>query len=188
MSIGTLPIYKVDGHRRSIYVYMLTCRDDGGPHYIKFGHSIRPGIRISELMVGCPVPGQTYSFMLVDSDQKALYLEKALHFKFAGRRTKGEWFKFFLDDPAEFAELDAGIRACVATLKVQNPVWTRIDLKKWSEADKQRKAIWAAKKIENAKKFARRQRILAEERRAEKEAKARKFQILLDNLDKEEAA
>lgn len=127
------------------------------------------------MMVGCPVPGLTYSFMLVDSDTKALCLEKGLHLRFAARRTKGEWFKFHLDDPAEFAELDRGVRECVATQRVHEPVWTRIDLKKWSEADKRRKAIWAAKRIENMKKYARRERLLAIERRARRAATTIKF-------------
>lgn len=154
---------------------MLTCRDEDGPHYIKFGHSCRPGERVSELMVGCPVPGLTFSFILVDSDTKALYLEKGLHYKFAARRTKGEWFKFHLDDPGEFAALDQGVRECVATQRVHDPLWTRIDLKKWSEADKRRKAIWAARRIESAKRFRRRERILAVERRAARAARTIKF-------------
>lgn len=175
LSVNRLPIFKEDGHIRNTYCYILICRDGGGPHYLKFGHTIIPGTRIHQLMTGCPIPGVEYRFMLVDSDPKAYKLERALHEAFRARRTRGEWFKFNLDSEADRQELELKTAFCIRELEVHYPVWTRIDLPAWAAQNKIRCAIWRKKFAANRLKMGRRARLMAEENRARRAARTIKF-------------
>lgn len=70
------------------YLYLLKC----GEHY-KIGFSNTPKRRLKQFRTGSPLP-----VLLVHTIKTAFYrqIEQQLHYKFAKKRVRGEWFT--LDD------------------------------------------------------------------------------------------
>lgn len=73
-----------------------------GESYYKIGYSEDPAKRIAVMNTKAPFP--LYTIFLIPTEDKYA-CEKALHARFANRRTQGEWFALTPDDLAEIRML-----------------------------------------------------------------------------------
>ncbi len=102
MSIGNLGLYRKDGRIRGSFVYMLLCRDDGGPIYFKVGITDNLYVRMQALRRGCPVTPRYFHSFEVPHRRYALGVERALHKALNRWRAHGEWFKVLMTEKDEF--------------------------------------------------------------------------------------
>ena len=81
------------------YLYLLQC----GEHY-KIGFSQTPRKRLRQLRTGSPHP-----IIVVHELRTAFYrqIEKKLHYKFADKRGRGEWFKLEPEDVQHIKSLNS---------------------------------------------------------------------------------
>jgi hypothetical protein len=152
MGIGRLPIYKQDGTLRTHFVYMLMCRDESGPTYIKFGFTKDIGKRLTQLRVGCPLPARIFATVEVYSHVKAKALETELHRVFADRRTSGEWFRF--DIEADKAVFNDGWRGAFNKYLKPGTSWQKIEIARLDAHNKQHAAIMAKVTRKRRRKWA----------------------------------
>jgi|SRR6185437_13811946 len=88
------------------YIYFLSCRgEEDNVVYIKIGLSEFPLERMKALVNGCPLEPLTFGTVHVYSRDLAKKIERALHLLFKTWRTRGEWFKFALEDKHKFNHL-----------------------------------------------------------------------------------
>ena len=105
MTIGAYSPFGVDGRIRGSYVYMLLCRDDDGPAYIKIGVSDSPLQRFQHLCCNCGVTPRVFSVVNLRTRKAAFSLERNLLKKYALWKTKGEWIKVEVSDKKQFNEI-----------------------------------------------------------------------------------
>lgn len=142
MSVGVLPVFNTDGALRQGYVYLLVCKDADGPRYMKIGHTINPGSRLSQLLTGCPIPPKSFAVCPVGFIHSgcAAKVEKSLHKAFKHRLVRGEWFLIDTESQEDRELFHATFnKACFGT---ERGVWSHISIDKWQAAQKARKAYW----------------------------------------------
>lgn len=145
MSSGTLPWFKTDGTLRRDYIYLLVCKDDDGPRYVKIGHSANPGLRLSQLLVGCPITPRSFAICPVGYHHSNMVakVESALHRAFKDRKARGEWFLIDTTSAEDRNLFHLTFNTACRDLKAERGVWSKISVKKHLEAQKARKAYWA---------------------------------------------
>ena len=92
-------------------IYALICRDEvvAGPHYVKVGRSGDVGGRLSDLIIGSPLPWLEHLVIHLVPHVRAEAVERGILRMFKARKSRGEWFRFTLDDPADAAVLREGL-------------------------------------------------------------------------------
>lgn len=142
--MSRLPFFRDDGSMRYSYLYLLECRDDGGPTYVKIGVTMNPGSRLSGILVGCPIKARSFAIREVGWRDVARKIERNLHRAFEDRRVQGEWFKIDLTSPEDKAIFHDALAQAIHDHKGhKNGVWSTISVPKYQELERQRRARWA---------------------------------------------
>jgi hypothetical protein len=121
------PLY-FGGRLIGCYTYMMLCEDGDNVH-IKIGMSQEPQKRALTIYNNSPLIIEWMALVDMQSRERALNLERALHHALAKWRTNGEWFKFPRADKAEFNRLQQE-----ALQKYQSPSrrlrWGKINVRR----------------------------------------------------------
>lgn len=115
------------------YVYALICQDDEGPLYIKFGRTRNLQQRLTALRVTSPIPARYFAYVEARGKYSQGNIEKALHSRFAPRRTSGEWFKFDAKSVEDKRDFNDGSIEVFASFLGQNATWNKISTKALDE-------------------------------------------------------
>ena len=132
--------FNCDGRIRGSYVYLLLCRDDDGPIYVKTGISDSPLRRFSQLSNVCAVTPRRFMFVGVRSRVAAKKLERDLLDAFSKWKTKGEWAKLTTADKATFNKCWQDVFAAHAE-KHWPLSWTQIPACNLIEATRRRRYL-----------------------------------------------
>jgi T5orf172 domain len=103
-------------------VYALCCEDTEGAFLVKIGISSSPYRRFNALSTGLPYTG-VMLWMAVGYREAAQAIEGAAHKCLKDRRTRGEWFRFGLD---EKNRLHGTLRRLVRARASRTLKWNRI--------------------------------------------------------------
>jgi len=76
------------------FVYAFVTQDIRGIRFAKLGRSIDPTVRRADISCGCPIPIEFLLLMRTPDVALAKQVEAALHVRFAGQHSSGEWFTF----------------------------------------------------------------------------------------------
>lgn len=155
MSAGTLPWFREDGTLRRTYVYLLLCKDDDGPRYIKIGHTINPGSRLSQLLVGCPIKPISFAICPVGfiHTSSAQRIERELHLAFSDRKARGEWFRIDTTSPEDKERFNKTFQVACAKHGSDVGQWSRISVAKFCSMQAQRRAFWVRQNKAKQKRF-----------------------------------
>lgn len=145
MSVGTLPWFREDGTLRRSYVYLLVCKDGDGPRYMKIGHSCNPGVRLSQLLVGCPIPPKSFAVCPVGYHHagKASKVESALHKAFKDRQIRGEWYQIDTTSAEDRELFHLTFNTACLKEKAERGVWSKVSIPNFIASQQARKAYWA---------------------------------------------
>jgi hypothetical protein len=93
----------LDGREFGHYVYFLvSCAESDDFVYLKIGQTIDPVSRARAIVQGSPLEPLSFHYVRLWSVESARELEKILLTEFAKWSTRGEWFKFSIEDKTEF--------------------------------------------------------------------------------------
>ena len=85
------------------YVYMLLCQSgEDDAVYLKIGQSSSPTKRLQDLIYGCGLKAEVFSFTDVGYCHRAKQLENALLLACKPWQTRGEWFRIPLAEKQTF--------------------------------------------------------------------------------------
>ena len=139
MSVVT---YLKNGLYPGHFVYAVLCQDgDDGPLYIKFGRTHRLHTRLNEVAQGSPIPAKWLAFVEVP-EFKVKAVEKALHMRFALRKTRGEWFKFDAKSKDDVREFNDGSNEVFRTT-LKNPAgWNKVKASSLASYSKHKQSVY----------------------------------------------
>lgn len=138
------------------FVYIILCRDGGGPLYAKVGYSIKPRSRVAKIIGESPIPAQKILIFATETDGAASRLETAIHHHYDGCRTRGEWFRFDLNDKGHKALFNEGLQIAIQSDPDHERKWFNLSIDYWDRAVRKNKRAWdenhaALKRIQRAK-------------------------------------
>jgi len=140
-----MSIFSVDASLSDSFVYALLCQDRGSDTvYIKFGMSSDVGNRITALRTASPIPARYFCVLRVRNSRMARRIEKALHMRFADRRSSGEWFRFVLADKTDKKEFNEGCSQVFTEFDLYSHSnwWDKISMKRFDEHNKAARAAF----------------------------------------------
>lgn len=160
--------YYLDNYdKRPYFVYSMLCQDGCGPLYVKFGITRRLHNRLCELRQGSPIPAKYFAYIEVKNRNIQRETEKALHKEFAGRRVRGEWFKFDSKSEADRRSYNDGCARAFAVCIRDGRYWDRVSVQALEKYAHERRAAFM--KSKERRKIQARDKLLLEKKRAWRE-------------------
>lgn len=126
MGFARVDMYDQEGRVKPLdawFFYAALFTDGPSQAYVKLGISTIPFSRANTLITGCPFQLDTLLFDRVGDRSRAAQLEAACKRIFADRRTRGEWYKFAITEPADKDAFHKGLRAAFFSVIGRGPVW-----------------------------------------------------------------
>lgn len=141
MALGRQFIHNTVSGYPHYHVYALFCRDGAGPGYVKIGHTMYVGGRLTQLRTACPVPAKMFATAEIGAYKRlALDVEKALHKQFHERRISGEWFLFDFTSEKDKRDFNDGSMAVFTRMMGRNaPWWTKVSVPALDAANEARR-------------------------------------------------
>jgi hypothetical protein len=138
-------LYDTEGRLRGAYIYMLLCRDDDGPVYVKIGMTEHPDQRLSALRTGCPVTPHQFCTIRRSSRARAYRTEAGLHSALNRWKSSGEWYRVPVSEKDEF---NAVLREALASHSQRgySNTWERVPVQPLIRLAKKRCAAYLKKR------------------------------------------